>query len=125
MPDGSGILHKLAREPDTKFEHINQMAHDLFQVSKKKVEAYLERVDGPVTFEIPILPDINDQTPLDICLDVKKDDQKGKGKKKRLDNSSADQPPELFHESMSQSMSRRSTLTHLLSNITDTDAEKQ
>ena len=37
LPDGSGILHKLAREPDTKFEHINQMPTDLFSVSKQEV----------------------------------------------------------------------------------------
>ena len=33
---------------------------------------FLENVDEPVKFEIPILLDLSQQSPLDICLDVEK-----------------------------------------------------
>lgn len=53
------------------------MATDLFAISKTNVQAFLENVDEPVHFEIPILEDVNGRTPLDICLDVGRIDDQG------------------------------------------------
>ena len=54
------------------------MATDLFAISKTEVQAFLENVDEPVYYEIPILEDINGRTPLDICLDVGRIEDQGK-----------------------------------------------
>ena len=55
---------------------MKSIASELFDLSKTKVQAFLEKVDDPVEFEVPILMDICQRTPLDICLGLKKKDEK-------------------------------------------------
>ena len=74
LPNGQGLLHKLASASETSLGigNITSLASELFDLSKNKKEYFLKNVDGPVRVEIPILKDIKKKTPLDKCLDVKK-----------------------------------------------------
>ena len=45
---------------------------DLFDITKDRMQAYLENVDGEVSFEVPILQDVYGLTALDICLGIHK-----------------------------------------------------
>lgn len=75
LPDGKGILHMLADFRDSKASHINGIALDLFSMTKKEAQAFLENVDEPVKFEIPMLMDVEKQTALDICLEVNRKEE--------------------------------------------------
>ena len=62
----------LAGNTRAKVSHINTLAKDLFSFSSDGAsEMSLLLVDDAVTLEIPFLNDYDEQTALDICLDVK------------------------------------------------------
>ena len=48
LPNGMGLLHMLAAETDNDSSHINGIAVDLFAITKKEAQAFLENVDEPV-----------------------------------------------------------------------------
>mmetsp|Transcript_6177 Transcript_6177/g.7391 ORF Transcript_6177/g.7391 Transcript_6177/m.7391 type:complete len:83 (+) Transcript_6177:636-884(+) len=70
LPNGQGILHHMSKGKNAEKPHINTMALDLFEITKKKSQAFLHSVDDAVRFEIPILRDLKKRTPLDICLGI-------------------------------------------------------
>ena len=72
LPDGKGILHCLAALKNANNSHIEAFSNELFQMTKQEVQHFLQNVEQSVQFEIPILYDLNKQSPLDICLDIEK-----------------------------------------------------
>lgn len=66
FPKGRGFLHQIALWAQATDTYTG--ARELFKATSEKKEYGITGAEGEISFEVPILPDIYGQTPLDICL---------------------------------------------------------